>query len=122
MFAVVLVVIGMCLPYCWDMPPNKTQSRGNYHKQRKPVATPVVPLVVARKLAGKTLQDVCDHINAEFEFPKKVERGTISGIENGHRGASVEMLVAIASALSISADDIDTQYEPRQRRARAVPA
>lgn len=77
---------------------------------------PVVPLALARKLSGKTLQDVCDHINAEFEFPKKVERGTISAIENGHRGASAEMLVAIASALLISADDIDTAYEPRRSR------
>lgn len=78
-------------------------------------------MAVARKIGEKTLQDVCDHINREFEFPKKVERGTISAIENGHRGASVEMLVAIASALGISADDIDTQYEPRRsRRSTAV--
>lgn len=98
------------------MPPIKPQSRSKYRNQRKPVEIPVVPLVVARKLAGKTLQDVCDHINADFEFPKKVERGTISAIENGHRGASAEMLVAIASALSISADDINTEYEPRHSR------
>lgn len=111
-----MLEIGTCLPYGWVMPPIQSQSRTKYRNQRKPVSIPVVPLVVARKLANKTLQDVCDHINDEFEFPKKVERGTISAIENGHRGASVEMLIAIASALSISADDINTQYEPRRSR------
>ena len=110
------------MPYCWGMNPSGTQSRSKYRNQRKPVSVPVVPLAVARKLAGKTLQDVCDHINAEFEFPKKVERGTISAIENGLRGASVEMLVAIASALHIAADEIDTAYEPRQARHPKVVA
>jgi transcriptional regulator with XRE-family HTH domain len=103
------------------MAPIKPQSRTKYLNQRKPVSVPVVPLAVARKISGKTLQEVCDHINDEFEFPKKVERGTISAIENGHRGASVEMLLAIASALGIAADDINTQYEPRRsRRGNAV--
>lgn len=111
-----------CLPYSWGMPPSRTQSRSKYRNQRKQVSVPVVPVSVARKLAGKTLQDVCDHINAEFEFPKKVERGTISAIENGLRGASVEMLVAIASALGIPADEIDTEYEPRHARHPRVVA
>lgn len=104
------------------MAPNRTQSRAKYRNQREPVSPPVVPLAVGRKLAGLTLQDVCDHINAEFEFPRKVERGTISAIENGIRGASAEMLVAIASALGISADVIDTAYEPRRARHPKVVA
>lgn len=82
----------------------------------------MVPLAVARKLSGKTLQAVCDHINAEFEFPRRVERGTISAIEKGIRGASAEMLVAIASALAIPADEIDTKYEPRRARHPKVVA
>lgn len=98
------------------MPPTKPQGRAKYLNQRSPVSPPVVPLAVARKLAKKTLQEVCDYINDEFEFPKQIERGTVSAIELGHRGASVEMLVAIASAIGISADDIDTQYEPRHAR------
>ncbi|MCV7157992.1 helix-turn-helix transcriptional regulator [Mycolicibacterium brisbanense] len=104
------------------MAPNRSQSRSKYRNQRKPVSVPVIPLALGRKLAGKTLQDVCDHINAEFEFPKKVERGTISAIENGLRGASAEMLVAIASALGVSADEIDTEYEPRRARHPKVVA
>lgn len=92
------------------------QSR-RYANQRSKVAAPMVPLAVLRKSSGKTLQDVCDYINREYSLPKKVERGTISAIENGHRGASVQMLAAIADALGISSDSIDTKYEPRQSRA-----
>lgn len=76
----------------------------------------------APQVQGKTLQDVCDYINREYSFPKMVERGTISAIENGHRGASTQMLAAIADALSISSEAIDTQYEPRNSRAVRVTA
>lgn len=104
------------------MPKRPTSNASRYAKQRPNVSPPVVPLSVARKIGNKTLQDVCDHINREFDFPKQVERGTISAIENGHRGASIEMLLAIASALGITADDIDTQYEPRRSRRGAEVA
>ncbi|AMS03359.1 helix-turn-helix DNA binding domain protein [Gordonia phage Kita] len=118
----VSVEIGSCLPYSFGMAAITRQSHSKYRNQRKPVAVPMVSLAVARKLSGKTLQDVCDHINREFQFEKRVERGTISAIENGHRGASVEMLVAIASALRITADDIDTQYVPRRGRSDGAVA
>lgn len=89
-------------------------NRGRYANQRQKIPTPVVSIATLRKAKGITLQAVCDHINEEFTFPKPVERGTISAIENGHRGASAQMLTAIASALGIPAVDIDTQYEPRR--------
>lgn len=82
------------------------------------MSPPVVSVGVLRKAKGLTLQAVCDFINAEYVFPKPVERGTISAIELGHRGASVQMLRAYADALGISTADIDTAYEPRQRRER----
>lgn len=106
----------LCLLYGWDMAQSAPSQRAKYRNQRARAAVPVVTLATARKMADKTLQDVCDHINREFQFPKTIERGTISAIENGHRGASIEMLVAIASALGIPADAIDTQYEPRHSR------
>jgi transcriptional regulator with XRE-family HTH domain len=87
-----------------------------YSNQRPSSAIPVVGIATLRKAKGLTLQAVCDHINEEFGFSKPVERGTISAIENGHRGASAQMLNAIASALGIPVTDIDTTYEPRQRR------
>lgn len=79
-------------------------------------------IATLRKAKGLTLQALCDHINDEFDFANPVERGTISAIENGHRGASAQMLGAIADALGISAADIDTKYEPRQRRQRGTAA
>lgn len=107
------------------MPNGTAKQRQRYANQRPKFQPPVVTLAAARKAQGKTLQAVCDHINEEFSFAKPVERGTISAIENGHRGASVQMLRAIASALGIPAGAIDTQYEPRQSRqldGEQVPA
>lgn len=89
---------------------------GRYRNQRQSTPVPVVTIATYRKGKGLTLQDVCDHINAEQAFPKPVERGTISAIENGHRGASAQMLTAIADALGLHAADIDTAYEPRTWR------
>ncbi len=97
--------------------PIKPQRNGKYANQRAKVPVPMVPLAVARKAQGITLQAVCDHINQEHFFSKPVERGTISAIENGHRGASSQMLAAIADALGISPAEIDTAYEPRQGRS-----
>ncbi|MGE2714224.1 helix-turn-helix domain-containing protein [Mycolicibacterium litorale] len=106
--------------------PNETPTkRQRYANQRPKVGPPVVTIGVLRKSKNITLQDVCDHINGEFDFPKPVERGTISAIENGHRGASCKMLAAIASALGIPVEAIDTQYEPRKSgtpSATQVPA
>ena len=101
--------------------PNATAKYAQrYANQRKKLTPPMVPLSVARKAKGITLQAVCDHINEEFNFAKPVERGTISAIENGHRGASTQMLAAIASALGMADDAIDTQYEPRKRAEESV--
>ncbi|WP_207558472.1 helix-turn-helix transcriptional regulator [Mycobacteroides abscessus] len=98
-------------------------NRNRYRMQRDNVGIPVVSLAVLRKSLNITLQAVCDHINDndESEKPNRVERGTISAIENGHRGASVEMLAAIADALKIPVEAIQTDYVPINRRApRAV--
>lgn len=98
------------------MPKQPTNNCSRYDKQRASVTVPVVGIGVLRKAKGLTLQAVCDYINEEYAFPKPVVRGTISAIELGHRGASAQMLRAYADALGISASDIDTAYEPRQRR------
>ncbi|OMC08580.1 hypothetical protein A5734_01995 [Mycolicibacterium fortuitum] len=66
-----------------------------------------------RKAKGLTLQAVCDHMRDEHGI--ETDRGTISAIENGHRGASARMLTAYADALGLQTSDIDTQYEPRRR-------
>lgn len=101
------------------MPKLSTKDKSRYDKQRPKHPAPVVTTVFLRKAKGLTLQDVCDFIRAEHGI--KSDRGTISAIELGHRGASAQMLAAYADALGIQSADIDTAYEPRQRREQ-VPA
>lgn len=94
--------------------PQRTPTKGSrYSNQRAKVPIPVIPLPVVRKAMGLTLQAVCDRIWEEHGI--KTDRGTISAIELGHRGASVQMLTAIADALGIHPQEIDTAYEPRSR-------
>lgn len=100
------------------MPTDTARRSQKYSKQRPKVAAPVVSTAVLRKSLGLTLQAICDHMAAEHGL--KVDRGTISAIENGHRGASAQMLAAYADALGISESAIDTQYEPRQSRRIGV--
>ena len=95
------------------MPKTTPTKAGRYANQRSNVPVPVVTVGALRKAKGLTLQNVCDHINGDRDM--KVDRGTISAIELGHRRASAQMLSAIADALGIHPTDIDTQYEPRQR-------
>lgn len=78
----------------------------------------MVSIATYRKGKGLTLQAVCDHMRAEHGM--NVERGTISGIENGHRRASAQMLAAYADAVGLPVGDIDTKYEPRQRAERVA--
>ncbi|MBP3086982.1 helix-turn-helix domain-containing protein [Mycolicibacterium fortuitum] len=90
-----------------------------YANQRPKVHPPVVTTATLRKAKGLTLQAICDHMCEEHGI--QTDRGTISAIENGHRGASARMLAAYADALGIPTTDIDTAYEPRKaRRPRVV--
>lgn len=99
--------------------PKTTPTKGSrYAKQRQKLPPPVIPLSAVRKALGLTLQTVCDRICEEHGL--QVDRGTISAIELGHRGASAQMLTAIADALGIHTSDIDTAYQPRQRREEAI--
>lgn len=95
------------------MPKSTPIKGGRYRNQRPTTPPPVFYMGAVRKRLGLTLQDVCDHINKDGLFSKPVERGTISAIENGHRGASAQMLSAIVDALGLHVSDVDTTYEPR---------
>lgn len=100
--------------------PKRTPIKGSrYDHQRPKHPSPVVTTAILRKAKNLTLQAICDHMNEEHGL--KVDRGTISAIELGHRGASAQMLRAYADALGVLVADIDTAYEPRQRREQ-VPA
>lgn len=95
------------------MPNGAPVKPGKYSNQRPRVPVPVVTTATLRKAKGLTIQAVCDHMFAEHGI--KTDRGTISAIENGHRGASARMLAAYADALGVPQVEIDTQYEPRRR-------
>lgn len=90
-----------------------------YDQQRQRRTPPHVPLASLRGALGLTLDEVCRRISEENPRLKPT-RGAISAIEHGHRGASEQMLAALATAYGLPADAVVTDYEPRQREA--VPA
>lgn len=88
-----------------------TRNRERYGKQRAEVTPPHVSLAVLRSAVGITIEQVCDRI--EQETGERPSRGTISAIENGHRGASASMLATLARAYGIADNSISTTYRPR---------
>lgn len=95
-----------------------------YSNQRAKVVPPHVSLRVLRTVSGLTLDQVCHRVNAFVETvtgdPGKVRPGTISGLELGHRGASLQLLAALEHAYGLNPGDIATDYLPRQRDLEAV--
>lgn len=88
-----------------------------YEGQRAPKTVPHVALGDVRAASGKTLEQVCELANEVL--PTKLTRGALSAIENGHRGASVQVLRALEVAYGIRAGAIVTDYEPRVWREGA---
>lgn len=86
-----------------------------YLNQRKRVTPPHVSLRTLRLACKLTLDEVCERIAEEIGRP--FERGSLSAIEGGHRGASAEVLRGLAHAYDIDVDDLDVNYEPRNRAA-----
>jgi len=66
-----------------------------------------------------TLEQVCEAASKALglEGDKGVHRGTLSAIESGTRGASVQMLDALAVAYGMDPGDIVTDFAPREWRA-----
>lgn len=92
----------------------------DYDKQRATKTPPHVTLKGIRKATGMTLDQVAQAVNEVVGGKAKVNRGTISAIESGIRGASVQMLDAMAVAYGMEPGDIVTDYEPRQRELGAA--
>lgn len=68
-------------------------------------------------MSGLTLEQVAAAVTdiLEIQPPEKaVTRGAISAIESGLRGASVQMLDAIAVAYGLEPGDLTTDYAPRR--------
>lgn len=87
-----------------------------YHNQRPKVVPPHVNLRTLRKVSGMTLDEVCALANAS-DSKLSLTRGALSGIENGHRGASAAVVAALELAYDVEPGSIDTNYQPRGRAA-----
>ncbi len=94
----------------------------DYDKQRAAKIAPHATMRGLRKASGLTLEQVADAVNGVLGPKSKVNRGTISAIESGLRGASIQMLNAIAVAYGMEPGDLVTDYEPRRRDRLDVPA
>lgn len=92
-----------------------------YSSQRQPKTPPHATLRGVRKASGMTLDQVAAAVTDVLGANPAINRGTISAIESGIRGASVQMLDALAVAYGMEPGDIVTNYEPRRRElAQAV--
>lgn len=87
-------------------------------KGRPPVPAPHISLGHLRKAFGLTLDQLADRIEANGY--RRPTRGALSGLENGHRGGSADLLEAIASAYGLPAQAINTTYVPRARQEDAA--
>lgn len=83
-------------------------------RPRPRVTAPHIPLSALRRKLGYTLEAVADRIGEQTGT--RPERGTLSAIELGHRGASKEMLEALAQVYDIDPKLIDTTYIPRHQQ------
>lgn len=99
--------------------------RSKYQNQRESKTPPHVPLKYVRLAANLSIDDVIASI--QEETGRRYTRGAISAIENGHRGASSEILEAFELAYKLPLGSISTDYVPRPPRvkrsnAEQVPA
>lgn len=80
-------------------------------KDRDRKNPPLVSLRGLRTVSGLTLDQVCDRIKEVTEDELTLTKGALSAIESGLRGASSEVLSALATAYGLPADAICTDYE-----------
>lgn len=84
--------------------------------KQRPVNPPHVPLRALRKVADLTVEEVAAKVAEVLGLDAPLNRGTISAIETGKRGASRQMLDAIAVAYGLEPGTITTDYGPRDSK------
>ena len=82
-------------------------------------APPHLSIADLRARLDLSLEEVCEQISTKTEL-RKPSRGTLSAIESGARGVSVEMLRGLETVYGLREGSLTTTYEPRRRQA--VPA
>lgn len=90
-----------------------------YNKQRDRQVPPHAPLGAVRKALGLTLDDVLARIKTGYPSAK-MNRGTLSAIESGTRGASGSMLDALCLGYGLPAGSLTTAYVPRTSAKNAA--
>lgn len=92
------------------------RSRAKYRQQREAKVPPHVPIKYVRLAANLSIDSVIERIKEETG--RLYTRGAISAIENGHRGASSEILEALEVAYELPVGSITTTYIPRAPRIK----
>lgn len=91
----------------------------NYSQQRTVRVPPHASLRCLRKASGMTLDQVASAVTEILGTRTPVTRGALSAIESGLRGASQQMLDALAVAYGLDPGDLVTDYVPRAHDAVA---
>lgn len=69
-----------------------------------------------RYAAGFTLDELRDRL--QEVTGRTYTRGALSAVENGHRGASADLIAGLETAYGLPAGAIDTNYKPRREATR----
>ena len=85
-------------------------------RKQPPVNPPHVSLRSLRQATGLTVEQVAAKVADVLGLDEPLNRGTISAIETGKRGASKQMLDAIAAAYGLETGAITTDYEARSSK------
>lgn len=72
---------------------------------------PHISLRHLRVVAGLTIDALISRL--EQETGRRYTRGALSAVENGHRGASAELINALEVVYGLPTGAIDTDYTPR---------
>lgn len=91
-----------------------------YDRQRQPKTPPHTSLRNLRRVSGMTLEQVAEAATEILGKERPMNRGSISAIESGIRGASHEVLDALAVVYGLDPGDIVTDYEPRRTPLEVV--
>lgn len=86
-------------------------AQSKYESKRGSKIPPHVSIKYLRIAAKLTLDQAIERM--AYETGRRYSRGAISAVENGLRGASVELIEALALAYGIPPEVIDTKYQPR---------
>lgn len=88
-----------------------------YHRQRTTKTPPHLTIKSLRDALGLTIDQVIARVQEEVEGIT-LTRGHVSAIENGHRGASQQLLDAMCSAYGLPAGALVTDFMPRSRELK----